>query len=457
MTAPLILTPLEAVQQFLFTVVKPVRLLVAVSGGSDSAGLLLGLSRAAASEPGVSLLAATIDHALRPEAAREARAVAGMCARLGIEHTIRRWDDEKPKTGISAAAREARYGLLMQVADECEANVILTGHTLDDQAETVAMRQLRSADENNTGLAGMAEAALLDRRRWLVRPFLRTRRADIRAFLQAEGEVWIDDPSNSDPHYERVRVRRQLETAGVFDAAALQRAPQRRTAVSDDAAALLHEHATIDQGVLGRLAPPALKQDPAVLRRALSSMAAVLGGRSYGVSGDRMDRVLAVVRAGHPVRITSGRVIFELREEGLYILRERRGLATTHVGPGETAIWDGRYRITNDGTAAIDVEPARAIRGRAIELFPDVPPALAARAMAVMPAVSEAAGTGTAERADAGVRLARGLAELRTEPVLGPFDRFLPQFDLKLASEFAVLLGCDAFPRLPIKDSVRKS
>ncbi len=115
------------------------------------------------------------------------------------------------------------------------------------------MRAARSKDEGNSGLAGMAQAVLLDRRRWLLRPFLPTRRADIRAFLTKEGQGWIDDPSNVDPHYERVRVRGRLARESPFDAAAQAAAAVRRTALSDEAARLVREHVTIAQGVLAHL------------------------------------------------------------------------------------------------------------------------------------------------------------------------------------------------------------
>ncbi|MGK6312022.1 tRNA lysidine(34) synthetase TilS [Neorhizobium sp. DT-125] len=491
-----ILLPVEAARRLLAGLSKPARLLVAISGGSDSTGLLLSLSKANPSGSGVLIFAATVDHALRPESAGEARAVAALCARLGIPHFIRRWDGEKPKTGLSAAAREARYRLLLEVAAEIDATAILTGHTLDDQAETVFMRAIRSEGEDNLGLAGMAEAVLLERRRWLLRPFLQTRRADIRAFLTAEGQGWIDDPSNLDPHYERVRVRGRLAAESRFDAAAQARAVERRTALSDAAANLVHGHVSLRHGVLAHLAPKGLEGEAAARRHALSLLAAVLGGRAHALARESMDRVAAFLDGGRPGRITAGRVIFDLRREGLYLSRENRGLVPLHVPSGEAAVWDGRYRIANNGASEIVVGPTAPDREEALALFPDAPPAIAMRAMAVMPyaeivaphppagtfspfdgekevrraAAVPSRGESVAERSGilpsprvrgegAGSRM-RGIAytasQIRIEPTLAPFDGFLPQFDLNLGREFAVLLGCDVFPPLPIKDSARK-
>lgn len=437
------LSPVEAVQRLLADIVKPARLLVAISGGSDSTGLLVALSKTNPSGSGISLCAATIDHALRPESAAEARAVAALCGRLGIPHVIRRWEGAKPETGLSAASREARYRLLVEIADGIDATAILTGHTLDDQAETVAMRAARSGSEDNLGLAGMAEAVLLERRRWLLRPFLKTRRADIRAFLTAEGESWIDDPSNLNPRYERVRVRGQLETENAFDEAALARAVEWRTALSDTVARLVHDHVTIRHGVLAHLAPAGLKGETAVRRHALALLSAVLGGRAHALRGESIDRVMAFLDSGQPGRITAGRVIFDLRREGLYLSRENRGLMPLHVPAGQAASWDGRYRIANNSASEIIIGPTAPDRDEALAQFPDVPPAIAMRAMSVAPWVE-------ANRSPAG-------GQILIQPTLGPFDRFLPQFDLNLGREFAFLLGCDVFPLLPVKDSARKS
>jgi tRNA(Ile)-lysidine synthase len=448
---PRTLSPEQAAERLIADLARPARLLVAISGGSDSCGLLVALSKTNFPGSGLSLFAATIDHGLRPGSADEAHAVAALCGRLGIPHFIRRWEGDKPRTGISAAAREARYRLLLEVADAVGATAIVTGHTLDDQTETIAMRAARGEGDENSGLAGMAQAVLLDRRRWLLRPFLETRRSDIRDFLTREGQGWIDDPSNLDPHYERVRVRGQLAQDDRFDTAAQAMAAARRTALSDEAARLVQEHVTIRQGVLAHLAPAGLQGDEASRRHALSFLAAVLGGRAHALGSDSMDRVMAFLDGGQPGRITAGRVIFDRRRDGLYLVRENRGILPLHLPAGNTAIWDGRYRITNTGPHEIIIGPTAPDRDEALALFPGVPPAIAMRAVAAMPFIEANALLSAEDREN------KGMAERSiVRPVLAPFDRFLPQFELRFGIELAVLLGCDGFPRLPVKDSWRK-
>ncbi|WP_042775617.1 tRNA lysidine(34) synthetase TilS, partial [Sinorhizobium fredii] len=134
-----------AARRFLKSFTRPGRVLVAISGGSDSKGLLVALHAAlgTAEFDGFSLVACTVDHALRPESADEAAAVGAFCAELGIPHHICRWPGDKPLAGIQAAARRKRYDMLAEAAAIFRADCIATGHTLDDQNETIAMRGAR--------------------------------------------------------------------------------------------------------------------------------------------------------------------------------------------------------------------------------------------------------------------------------------------------------------------------
>ena len=437
---PSSISPDAAIRSLLARLARPARLLVAVSGGSDSLGLLFSLARHR--QDGVSLLAVTVDHGLRAGSAEEAEVVGRICGGLGIPHTTKRWIGEKPSTGIAAAAREARYKLLCEAAEEGEATAILTGHTLDDQIETVTMRAARSPDPEAPGLAGMAEAVLLHRRHWLLRPLLRTRRQDIRMLLAELGQDWIDDPSNADRRSERVRTRMALaDTPGVL-LEEIDAASQRRGACADAAAAWLADHASVQRSVLMHVSPEGFSEDPAVVRYALSAAVAVLGGREQRPAADSLERLMAACRLDAPWTSTVGRVILDRRRSGLYLCRESRNLPSLALAPGAAAIWDDRFRISNLSDEALTLLPSG---DRGANLFEDAPASIATRAGAALPPGADA---GACDNEDA--------ARVSCTPVLAPFDRFLPQFDLKLASAFAKLMGCEGFPALPVGDAGRK-
>ena len=185
-------------------------LVLAVSGGPDSTALLVLAARwAKRLKRAPKLIAVTIDHGLRPEAAREAAMVKGLARRLGVPHRTLRWRGRKPQAGLQEAARYARYELLAEVATRARLAHILTAHTLDDQAETVLFRLARGS--GLFGLTGMAHATPLPlngvREIFLVRPLLHLPKARLVATLQAARIAYAEDPSNRDPRFTRARLR----------------------------------------------------------------------------------------------------------------------------------------------------------------------------------------------------------------------------------------------------------
>jgi tRNA(Ile)-lysidine synthase len=180
-------------------------LVLAVSGGPDSIALMWLAARwRRALSQGPELIAVTVDHGLRPEAAREARDVKRLAQRLDLPHRTLRWTGAKPKTGLPAAAREARYRLLAQAARASGATHILTAHTRDDQAETLLMRMLRGS-----GIAGLAAMARVSERDgvWLARPLLDISKSQLIATLNKAKVGFADDPSNRDTSFTRPRLR----------------------------------------------------------------------------------------------------------------------------------------------------------------------------------------------------------------------------------------------------------
>jgi tRNA(Ile)-lysidine synthase len=181
---------------------------LAVSGGPDSVGLMWLMARWRRDlADGPRLVAVTVDHGLRAEAAQEARAVKRLAQALELPHRTMRWTGEKPKTGVPAAAREVRYRLLAQAARSVGATHILTAHTRDDQAETVLMRLLRGS-----GIAGLSAMACESARDGVVlaRPLLTVSKSRLVATLNRAKIAFADDPTNRDTAFTRPRLRALL-------------------------------------------------------------------------------------------------------------------------------------------------------------------------------------------------------------------------------------------------------
>jgi tRNA(Ile)-lysidine synthase len=180
---------------------------VAVSGGSDSMALLHLMARVSG-QVGWLLRAVTIDHRLRPEAADEAAFVERVCDGLGIPHDVVEWQHGEIAGNLMEAARLARYRLMSEWAEGHGIGNVALAHTADDQAETFLMGLSRAAGLE--GLSGMRRQFVYGRTTFR-RPLLGQTRTDLRAFLARHEMAWVDDPTNENDRYTRVKARRALK------------------------------------------------------------------------------------------------------------------------------------------------------------------------------------------------------------------------------------------------------
>jgi tRNA(Ile)-lysidine synthase len=192
-------------------VAKGARIGIAVSGGPDSIALLL---LAAASRKG-RIEAATVDHQLREESAKEAAFVRSICERLDVPHVTLPVEVAQGSS-VQAQARRARYDALGEWAIRQDLGAVATGHHVDDQAETLLMRMARGAGLG--GLVGVRYSRPLEPGVDLVRPLLEWRHAELGAIVAAAGITPVDDPANRDPRHDRSRFRRMLAEAEWADA-----------------------------------------------------------------------------------------------------------------------------------------------------------------------------------------------------------------------------------------------
>lgn len=183
---------------------------LAVSGGADSLALLL-LAHTAL--PG-RIAVASVDHGLRPEAAGEVALVRRIAQERGIPFTPLKVD--VAPGNLQAEARSARYAALARWAGEAGLGAVATAHHADDQAETLLMRLNRGS--GLAGLAGVRPATRIEGADvTLLRPLLGWRKAELAAVVAAAGIVAVEDPSNTNPAFDRARMRAQLAAADWLD------------------------------------------------------------------------------------------------------------------------------------------------------------------------------------------------------------------------------------------------
>lgn len=339
---------------------------LAVSGGGDSLALLHLAQRAAVAE-GLTLCAVTVDHGLRAASAAEAEAVAGVCAELGISHHILRWQGWDGQGNLQAAARDARYRLMADWARGQGIGTILLGHTQDDQAETFMMRLARQAGLD--GLSGMPERFTRDGLAW-ARPLLDIPRAALRAFLTQEGVAWIEDPSNADRRFERVKARDALAELALLgiDAAGLSRVMAQLADARDALRAQLHDIAleTVqqDRGDLILDWDFWSQHHPELRRRILVAALVWVASGTYAPRREDIAALLAALEH-QGQRTLAGCLI--LREGGaLRIMREYNALRDLS-GPTDQP-WDRRWRLDGPHDPALQV---RALGEAGLRQCPD--------------------------------------------------------------------------------------
>ena len=424
-----------------FDFAKRDAIVVAVSGGSDSTALLHLLKQHIDLNGRTRLIAVTVDHGLRRESATEARLTAAFAASLGVAHRTIAWTGDKPATGLAAAARDARYRLLAEVAAAEGADVIVTGHTADDQAETVAMRTARGTGR---GLAGMAPATLYGGRIWIARPLLSTTRATLRDHLRKHGFGWVDDPTNADDSFERPRIRARLadhDDPGPAELLEIARiAGAERGDLGERAARLITQHAHAAAPGLFRIAPAFLEEpDHDASIYALRLLLSVIGGAAHLPDDERV-RKLAGELAMPGFRATLSRTMIATRRDGTYFCRERRELPGLRAAE-EGLVWDRRFRLarTPDATPATVVAAERAAPGMPAASRDGAPKGMARIASATLPHIEPA--TGSEEPVATG---------WSAQPALAPWLWFLPSFDLAPARALALLVGAPPPPAPPL-------
>jgi len=337
-------------------------IVLAVSGGPDSIALMWLAARWRSTlARGPRLVAVTVDHGLRVEAAAEARDVKRLARTLDLTHRTLRWTGEKPKTGLPAAARTARYRLLAQAARASGATHILTAHTRDDQAETLLMRLLRGS-----GIGGLAAMARESERDGvlLARPFLHVSKSQLVATLKKAKIGFADDPTNRDTNFTRPRLREIMPVLAAEggDARNLARLAS-RLARANQAVEILVDGAERYLALRDREAPRAGFDANAFASAFDASTfdASTFDAKAFAAMPEEIRlRLLkrAIDRFGHEGPAELGKVealLAALDQAGAKKGKERRPRLKQTLAGALVSLTDGRIRV----------EPAPPRRGRA--------------------------------------------------------------------------------------------
>ncbi|HEU0071964.1 MAG TPA: tRNA lysidine(34) synthetase TilS [Alphaproteobacteria bacterium] len=327
---------------------------VGVSGGADSMALALLLHDWQKSRR-ASVTALTVDHGLRPESAAEARQVGEWLAARGIEHHILRW--ETPPTdgaNLQARAREARYDLLAQWCRTNGMDGLFVAHHQDDQAETFMLRLARGSGVD--GLAAMrAESQYANVT--ICRPLLGVRKSALVQYLRRRRQPWIEDRSNDNESFARVRMRKLMSVLAeegltakrlAATAAHMQDARFTLNRVRDD---IISTWVHLDQAGFAVLHSKAVEDplsDPA--RRTLASLLQCVGGEAYRPRFESL-RELLLAMSDHAFdgkSLRGGRTLAGCRivprdKDTFWIYREQRDIPAPLPLTGDRVVWDGRF------------------------------------------------------------------------------------------------------------------
>ena len=348
---------------------------LAVSGGPDSVTLMHLAARYARSRNVAPPVVFTVDHRLRRESCDEAHAVKEQAQALGLAHETLVWEGPKPRANLQHAARVARYSLIGEAMRRAGIWALLTGHTLDDQAETFLLRLARGSGLD--GLSGMGQVAPFPMPMFsdlsVMRPMLGFSKQQVLATAREFDASFFNDPSNSDPAFARSRTRdamSALASAGVTPeriaeaAAHLRRA---RSAIETAEREVFDRAVTLDPWGYALADRAALTAAPhEVGLRAVASLLRLAGGNEYPPDLDTLSGVYEWLSMPMPRGRTAAGCRLALLSDGVVLAaREQAGLDLDEpvlmLSPGQTGIWDGRFRVGVSAQAPVGVYAVQAL------------------------------------------------------------------------------------------------
>lgn len=294
-----------------------------------------------------------VDHGLRDGSAKDARDAKTYAESLGLDVQVLTWAHDNPKTGLQEKARKARYGLMGQACREAGISHLLTGHTEDDQAETLLMRYERGTDWR--GAVGMQSACYAPV--WpelahvtVVRPLLAITRKALRAYNRSHGLAWSEDPSNANRTFMRIRVRDELRTNGDLKALLLETSTDLQKGVETEKnrhRAFVKDHMTVNEyGLLNFSAVPP--------QHLLGKVLEVSAGRGDPIVTSALKRLHASMLKPDFTAATLGGAYVKAHRNGYEFSRDpvaakgranQSEIPTLSLIPERPVLWDGRFIV----------------------------------------------------------------------------------------------------------------
>jgi tRNA(Ile)-lysidine synthase len=330
-----------------FNIAEKQPLAVACSGGADSMALTL-LAQHWAKANGTTITAITVDHGLRAQSASEAKQVAVWLKKAGIPHVILKWIGKKPARNIQESARNARYHLLSDYCKQHGIAHLLVAHHREDQAETFLLRLARGSGVD--GLAAMNRVTTMHGIT-LVRPLLDVSKQELISYLKTRKQAYVNDPSNHDTQYDRVKIRKLLPTlaaAGLTPERLAKTATimaRARAHLEEETGKFLSRHCKIFAEGYAHLS--SIHPSEEIALRALATLIMLIGGHEVRTRLSDLERLHSTLQKKDFKGATLGGCIFSRHKNHMLICREPSAVAKPvklHVGT--SVMWDNRFEVS---------------------------------------------------------------------------------------------------------------
>ena len=323
------------------------RIALAVSGGRDSLALMFLIKKWLENNKfDKDVVVLTVNHQLREESNAECAEVALIAQGYGFQHKILIWHHENIKTSIQEKARNARYDLMINYLKENGIDTLITGHTLDDKIETFLMRL--SKGSGLEGLKSIQTSRNVDGIN-LFRPLLKITRDQTTKTLVSQNIGWIDDPTNTDEKYERIKIRNNISTLEKLNISkemlqlTLNRLGRAHEVISNITEKALLEVLHFDSLGYVSLDYNLLKAYPyEIIIKVFEKALIYVNGKR--VSLQSLERVCSEVIQTRKPKTINGCVIYT-KKNIIHITRENRDIESFNLKVGDLHVWDNRFKV----------------------------------------------------------------------------------------------------------------